>query len=73
MITVTETAPKVYHIVQTTHGWTGDQVQHWYYDLNKKLISEKPDFPKGMYTREMVPANYMWFTRHHLPKAVKGY
>ena len=55
MITIKDLDPVdgVYVVTETILGWNGDKKTNWYYDVKNMLLSERPDFPEGAYTRKM--------------------
>ena len=36
-------------------GWTQTDRVDWFYDIDRGLVSEKPEFPEGLYTNTMTP------------------
>ena len=43
----------VYQVTQILMGWNYSKRTHWYYDLDRKLMSERKEFPDSMLTRPM--------------------
>lgn len=67
MLSMKEIRPNVFELVESILGWTDTKKTSWFYDLNEMLVSEKPDFPKGMYTRELTNQTLSWFNVHYRP------
>ena len=68
MLTLKQIDNNVYHLTETSMGWHDTTTTNWYYDLDQKLVSEKRDFPKGLYTRELTDIRLDWFNKYYLPK-----
>ena len=69
MITVKLLEPEVFEVTDTMHGWDGDIVQKWYYDFNRRILSEKAWFPPTAVTRDMSGDQAYWFNKYHRSKA----
>lgn len=66
MITVKEIKPNIFELIETI-GWFGDIVCEWYWDLDKKLISESADFPKNCLTRYLNDDDLLRFEERYKP------
>lgn len=68
MLSMIETAPEVFDLTETLMGFDEDNVTHWYWDMNRNLLSEKSDFPQpSMYTRALGEADKVRFERFYRP------
>ena len=68
MITVSRDSKGIYCVTQTIYSFTDTEVTNWYYDLVNNLVSERADFPEGLYTDTISAHQLEWFNKYHLPK-----
>ncbi len=68
MITVEQTGIGFYTLIESSMSFIDTKKTYWYYDLNKKLLSEKSDFPEGLYTRKLTDKDIDYFNQWFLPK-----
>ena len=57
ILVVTEVIHSFYETIKT----------NWYYDLNKKIVSEKEDFPEGLYTTKLDQYKIDWVNKYYIP------
>ena len=62
---------EIYIVTEVLHSFrdTHCKITKWYYDMDKLLISEDPNFPTGMLTRKLSEEQIKWFNDYYLPKA----
>lgn len=73
MLTLKEIKPNIFELIETMHGWcdTCGYEAHWYWDLNKKLLSEKEDFPDTIQTRKLTTEQLLRFEEHYRPLIIR--
>lgn len=69
MITVETTGNGLYTLIESSMSFIDTKKTYWYYDLNKKLLSEKSDFPDTLQTRTLSDDDINYFQQWHLYKA----
>ena len=69
MITVKILEPGMYKLTETIMSCGDSKISHWYYDFNRNLISEHPDFPDSMKTRPISDVQRDWFNKYYKHKA----
>lgn len=60
---------EIYIVKEVIHSFRDTKITKWYYDMDKLLISEDPNFPTGMLTRKLSEEQIKWFNDYYLPKA----
>lgn len=71
MITVKEIKPNIFELVETIIGFTHDTKTSWYWDLDKKLLSESINFPVNMLTRPLTEADLVRFETIYKPLIIR--
>lgn len=71
MLTLKRLPTGIYHLTQYSHTFYRAKVEHWFYDLENKLISEKESFPDTLETRTMTAKDLDWFNDYYI-KLLKG-
>ena len=70
MITVFKIKDReIYIVTEVLHSFSNTKITKWYYDMDKLLISEDPNFPIGMLTRNLSDTQIKLFNDYYLPKA----
>ena len=72
MLTLKEIKPNIFELIEIIQGWIGnDYITHWYWDLDKMLISEKEDFPDTIQTRKLTTEQLLRFEEHYRPLIIR--
>lgn len=69
MLQVTEMEKNVYKVRQIVYSFFNTEITDHYYDMDKLLISELPNFSEGMRTRKLTQSQIDWFNKYLKPKA----
>lgn len=65
MIELREIRKDVFELKESILDFSDPKKTNWYWDLNRRLISEKPDFPDSMLTRELTNEQLDTFEKHY--------
>lgn len=71
MISLKEIKPNIFELTETLPSWYGNKLTFWYWDLDKRLLSEKSDFPDNMRTRKLTEADLDWFEINYRPLIIR--
>lgn len=71
MITLKEIDNNIFELKVTIFGFTGSLTNLWYWDLDKKLISERREFPDNFLTRQLTQLQLDRFEKHYKPLIIK--